>query len=278
MAWPSSNVSSARLDAGGDNPGLAREDLLDLVNKFNQLRAHVSTFAQTMLDDADAAAVRATLGLGAVAVENINPVAKGGTGASTAAGARSALGLGALSTASIAGIALGGTGANTPEGARANLGVPSVADLASAVPPGVVAFIAANAPPDGWLRCNGAAISRGAYAGLFAAIGTTFGAGDGSSTFNLPDARGEFLRGWDDGRGVDVGRAFGSAQGSQMQSHAHSFGFFVDQANSSAAVPSGQVNATGISASTASTAAQGGTSNSSENRPRNLALLACIKF
>lgn len=56
--------------------------------------------------------------------------------------------------------------------------------------------------PAGWLKCNGAAVSRTAYADLFARIGTMFGGGDGYSTFNLPDYRGEFLRGFDDGRGL----------------------------------------------------------------------------
>ena len=59
-------------------------------------------------------------------------------------------------------------------------------------PPGaagtVYPFAGAAAPP-GWLLCDGAAVSRATYAGLFAAIGTTYGAGDGSTTFNLPDLR-----------------------------------------------------------------------------------------
>jgi microcystin-dependent protein len=69
-------------------------------------------------------------------------------------------------------------------------------------PAQVVAF-ARNTPPTGWLPCNGGAVSRTTYASLFASIGTTFGVGDGSTTFNLPDLRGEFVRGWDNGRGVD---------------------------------------------------------------------------
>ena len=52
---------------------------------------------------------------------------------------------------------------------------------------------------DGWLPCNGAAINRAVYADLFAEMGTTFGDGDGVTTFNLPDFRGEFLRGWNGG-------------------------------------------------------------------------------
>ena len=67
-------------------------------------------------------------------------------------------------------------------------------------------------PPDGYIKANGAVISRSVYSWLFSKIGTTFGAGNGSTTFDLPDLRGEFLRGWSDGRGVDAGRVFGSGQ------------------------------------------------------------------
>lgn len=88
----------------------------------------------------------------------------------------------------------------------------SDSNVSKLAPAGAVMHFAKNSPPAGWLKANGAAISRTAYADLFAAIGTTFGAGDGSTTFNLPDLRGEFLRSWADGRGVDTGRAFGSFQ------------------------------------------------------------------
>ncbi|KZB72342.1 MULTISPECIES: phage tail protein [Thalassospira] len=77
---------------------------------------------------------------------------------------------------------------------------------------GSVSAFAMPTPPTGWLVCDGSAISRTEYADLFAAIGTVWGAGDDVTTFNLPDLRGEFVRGFDDGRGVDAGRAFGSWQ------------------------------------------------------------------
>jgi microcystin-dependent protein len=88
--------------------------------------------------------------------------------------------------------------------------------------------------PTGWLEENGAAISRSTYSALFAVLGTTFGVGDGSSTFNLPDARGEFIRGWAHGSANDPDRAartnrgdgttgdvVGSKQLDQMQGHKH---------------------------------------------------------
>lgn len=86
---------------------------------------------------------------------------------------------------------------------------------------GAVSAFAMPTPPEGWLVCDGAAISRTDYADLFAAIGTLWGHGDQVSTFNLPDLRGEFVRGYDDGRGVDAGRVFGSAQSGNVGKHKH---------------------------------------------------------
>ena len=94
--------------------------------------------------------------------------------------------------------------------------------LPQAVPTGSVHIMATTTAPSGYLKCNGAAVSRTTYADLFAIIGTTHGAGDGSTTFNVPDLRGEFVRGWDDSRGVDSGRSFGSSQGDNNKQHNHS--------------------------------------------------------
>lgn len=86
---------------------------------------------------------------------------------------------------------------------------------------GMVAPFSMSYPPTGWLACNGAAVSRTTYNSLFSRLGTTYGAGDGVNTFNLPDMRGLFPRGWDDGRGVDPNRAFGSYQEMMLHSHGH---------------------------------------------------------
>jgi hypothetical protein len=80
------------------------------------------------------------------------------------------------------------------------------------MPPAVVVSFATSTAPPGFLACNGASISRTVYSELFAGIGTIFGNGNGSTTFNIPDLRGEFVRGWDSGRGIDVNRGFGSVQ------------------------------------------------------------------
>jgi microcystin-dependent protein len=134
---------------------------------------------------------------------------------------------------------------------------------------GQVATFAMNTAPAGWLKANGATVSRTTYAALFTAIGTTFGAGDGSTTFLLPDLRGEFIRGWDDGRGVDSGRAFGSTQTDAFKSHTHT-----QQVNATGSRGVGGSNEFLYVGTTADTGATGGT----ETRPRNVALLACIKF
>ena len=86
-----------------------------------------------------------------------------------------------------------------------------------AAPTGSVYTFAGATVPTGWLKCNGALLSRTTYAALFAVIGTTYGAGDGSTTFALPDLRGEFVRGFDDGRAIDSGRALGSKQGDAIR-------------------------------------------------------------
>ena len=92
------------------------------------------------------------------------------------------------------------------------------------VPSGAVFCLAVSAVPADYLECNGAAVSRSTYAALFAVIATTYGAGNGSTTFNLPDLRGEFVRGWDHGRGADSGRSIATSQTYQNNTHSHAKG------------------------------------------------------
>lgn len=72
-----------------------------------------------------------------------------------------------------------------------------------AVPVGAIFSFPVATAPSGYLECDGSAVSRTTYADLFALISSTYGAGDGSTTFNLPDYRGQFLRGFDNGAGED---------------------------------------------------------------------------
>ena len=176
--------------------------------------------------------------------------------------------------------------------------------LPQAVPTGSVHMMATTTAPSGYLKCNGSAISRTTYAALFAIIGTAHGNGDGSSTFNVPDLRGEFVRGWDDGRGIDSGRNFGTAQSDQNEQHNHSAtstasvtdpGHFHNLlynngsfgGSSGAVTPRGEntpttpgidnrisTKTTGVTVSTSTTIAnQGG----NEARPRNIAMMYVIK-
>ena len=160
---------------------------------------------------------------------------------------------------------------------------------------GEVAFFARSTPPSGWLKANGAAVSRTTYAALFAAIGTTFGAGDGRTTFNLPDLRGEFLRCLDDGRNIDRGRRLGTAQGDTIRNIIGKLdGSAMGSGNQ---VLEGKMIASGAIGTTYQqrqwSGDQGGWGEQSvsfdfdasrvvptanENRPRNVALLACIKY
>lgn len=142
--------------------------------------------------------------------------------ASTDAGTASAAAATATTKASEASTDAGtASAAATTATTKAAEAAASAASVGKTVPVGSVFFLAALTPPVGYLKANGAAVSRTTYAALFAVIGTTYGVGDGSTTFNLPDLRGEFLRGLDDGRGVDTGRALGSAQAQEIQTHAH---------------------------------------------------------
>ena len=83
----------------------------------------------------------------------------------------------------------------------------------SLVPTGMVAPFAGAAAPEGWLVCTGQAVSRTAHAGLFEAIGTAYGAGDGNTTFSLPDLRGRAVAGKDDMGGSAAGRLTGRSGG-----------------------------------------------------------------
>ncbi|MCK2166418.1 tail fiber protein [Thalassospira xiamenensis] len=157
-------------------------------------------------------------------------------------------------------IANGGSGGNGGNGGGSGAEIGSV--TAFAMP----------TPPEGWLVCDGSAVSRTDYADLYAAIGTVWGHGDQIATFNLPDLRGEFVRGFDAGRGVDDGRVFGSGQMDALQNHTHG--------NSDAGV-SGDGGNYGVFAGAGTIAGQGfvnsNYNSAAETRPRNIAMTYAIK-
>jgi hypothetical protein len=124
--------------------------------------------------------------------------------------------------------------------------------------------------PSQWFHCDGATLSRSTYANLWNAIGSTWGNGDGSTTFNLPDFRGLFPRSVDAGRGIDPNRAIGSFQDHSIQSHSH----FISIQNETLAGGGSTLPCNRPGGIQVNTNAVGGT----ETRPKNLALYFIIKF
>ncbi|WP_245267736.1 phage tail protein [Rhizobium sp. 2MFCol3.1] len=179
--------------------------------------------------------------------------------------------------------------------------------LDAIVPAGTYIDFAGATAPAGYLVADGSAKSRTTYARLFGVIGTVYGAGDGSTTFNLPDMRGEFRRGLDGGRGVDTGRTLGSAQASQNLAHTHTI---TDPGHAHSVYDPGHGHsisgygdiemgtqdvgnrrhvrgtgamytnaaATGIGIYAAVTGITIASNGGTEARPRNVSALVCIKF
>ena len=156
----------------------------------------------------------------------------------------------------------------------------SAAVWANPTPTGSVIAFAAQTAPAGWLLCQGQAVSRTTYAALFAIVGTTYGIGDNINTFNLPDLRAEFVRGWDAGRGVDTARPFGSTQIGNIEAHTHSMTY------ERGAEAAGTItNANGFLSLNADTSLGTYTNNvvvnstgTTETRPRNVAMQYIIKI
>lgn len=155
-------------------------------------------------------------------------------------------------------------------------------------PTGTVIIWPTASVPTGYLECNGAAVSRTTYAALFSVLSTTYGVGDGSTTFNLPDLRGEFIRGFDNTAGNDpdaasrtdrgdgtTGDNVGTKQATDTQDHSH----YIPGVGSGGGV---------VSVNTSDTSWDSGSDigrrthdtlieNSGESRPRNVCMMFCIK-
>ena len=166
-------------------------------------------------------------------------------------------------------------------------------------PVGSIDYFAMATPPAGYLKADGSQVGRETYPDLFAAIGTTFGEGDGEMTFNLPDLRGEFIRGWDDERFVDANREFGSSQnfaienilgslGSEDKNAGYQvFGESVQSIMDESGALSGKYfprasvadvpNMTVPTLTRIEFDASKSVQTADETRPRNIALLPCIK-
>ncbi|MFO6418987.1 phage tail protein [Hylemonella sp. W303a] len=155
------------------------------------------------------------------------------------------------------------------------------------VPVGAVMSFAGSTCPSGWLSAAGSEVNRATYPDLFSYIGTTYGAGNGSTTFRLPELRGEFVRGLDNGRGVDSGRALGTSQLDALQNITGSVAPLTVTGSwvSSSGAFSASISSTArldydngaYSASTVDFDASRIARTAAETRPRNIALLYCIK-
>lgn len=150
------------------------------------------------------------------------------------------------------------------------------------LPAGIILDWPTETAPAGWLECDGTAVSRTTYANLFAAIGVMFGNGDGATTFNLPDLRGKFRRGWAHGSTADPDRAartnrgdgttgdhVGTKQADDFKSHLHTY-YRLNQTPGL-----GNPGTQGYAINDQST--DTGTTGGSETRPINVYFMTIIK-
>jgi hypothetical protein len=157
------------------------------------------------------------------------------------------------------------------------------------VPTGSVVAFAFNASagiPEGWLECNGFAVSRSTYSNLHSKIGVSYGSGDGSTTFNLPDLRGYFIRGSGTNSDGTASGSFATKQSDDVKPHIHpvSWGFgncvlnvYVSEAGRSSGGSSTVTNVSVVSG-TVSGGISIGPNSGTETRPKNIAMMYCIKF
>ena len=155
------------------------------------------------------------------------------------------------------------------------------------VPVGTIIIWSGETPPSGFLECDGSVLSRTTYATLFAEIGTKHGTGAGTlakTTFRLIDLRGEFIRGWDHGRGIDNGRTLASRQLDAMQK----IWGTIYRANNASLYTGAFYKNSGSSHTDPSSGSSGNfqtgfdsarvTRVATETRPRNVALMFAIKY
>ena len=152
---------------------------------------------------------------------------------------------------------------------------------------GMIASFGVATAPTGWIICNGAAVSRTVtYAALFGVIGTAWGVGDGSSTFNLPDLRAAFLRGAGTSTifSEDHATTFGAVENDQLQGHYHRFHAIDDYSSVNSNWNNGRdggANSSGYVLGVYEPITDGtnGTPRVGlETRPNNIGVNYCIKF
>ncbi|WP_339070768.1 phage tail protein [Pseudomonas idahonensis] len=155
----------------------------------------------------------------------------------------------------------------------------------SALPVGAMVPFPKGTVPAGFLEVDGSVQSAATYPDLAAYLGTTFNTGgEGAGNFRLPESRGEFLRGWDHGRGVDAGRSPGSWQADAFQGHYHASAADTARPYSTggtvgdylARFGTGNPTTNGVR-DAINNGVDGTPRTASETRPRNLAVMWCIK-
>jgi len=168
-----------------------------------------------------------------------------------------------------------------------------IANVPHGIPPGAIMPFAMTTVPANWLVCAGQAVSRATYAALFAAIGTTWGTGDGSSSFNVPNFQGTFLRGWNSGTtGYDANRQFATYQADTYLNHSHA-ATSVDAGhvhqisgtgpnangggNGWLVNPQGFLTPTNTGFAQITTTVDNSTTGGSETTPKNYSVQYCIK-
>jgi len=223
MTWPTSDVVRTNADAGTDSPATFRADVLDLIDKFNLMRNHVNVFVRGLLSAADAAAARTTL-VAAASGSNTDITSLGAVTGVTAA----------------------------ERDNSTKLATTAYVDRAG-VPVGTIIAYAGPTIPTGYLVLPTAAtnISRTTYAALFAAIGTYFGAGDGSTTFGMPYVI-------DDGTIVHSPGAYGTVTTGALLAHVHTISVTTEMA---AGGNDGAARNSGTGLHTNNTSSVGGSGN-----------------
>lgn len=165
--------------------------------------------------------------------------------------------------------------------------VDAIERITTIVPVGSILLWPVNIPPDNFLECNGQPVSRDTYETLFNVIGTDYGEGNGTNTFNIPDLRGRFARGWNHGTGADpaaneredrgdgtIGDNLGTLQDDEIDGHTHEI--IVDVKDNVGAVGDTLIGGSGNR--TPNPVYTSTTAGGSENRPLNINMMFIIRF
>lgn len=165
----------------------------------------------------------------------------------------------------------------------------------AAIPPGAVMSFAVSAAPVGWLACDGTAVSRAEYADLFTAVGTIYGVGNNSTTFNVPNLQGQFVRGLTTNQStasrdpLSATRVLGNVQGDAIRNIVGEFKVAgatggIDDVSGAFSSTNGQNLSFPAPVGSSINVGRGRFNASNvvptapENRPINIALLYCIKY